>query len=353
MMKKAIISTYCVWNSFGSVLQSLGLQNTLEYIGVKPNNILFKNEMNAPAIRYEKGIIALIKNPFFFLRKKELEKSKDKSIKFINKYINKYEFDNVEELNENCPAADVYIAGSDQIWHPILCRDDFFLEYAPKDKKRISYAASMGTLDIPKENIEKFKKLLSNFDYISVREKEMIPIIKKLTDKSVSLNIDPTFLNSKEIWKKYEKEYTIKEPYILVYALYWDRNYNKQLKELHKKTGYKIVSIQSSKRMIYSNKIICDASPSEFLWLIDNAQAVVTSSFHGTAFSIIFNKKFSVVNNPNSMSRISSVLNILNINTPEPKNVIDKFSVDYKKVNNKIEEEKQRSIDYLINTIGE
>lgn len=65
-----------------------------------------------------------------------------------------------------------------------------------------------------------------------------------------------------------------------------------KLKELHEKTGYKIVSIQNSLRPIYANKRVMDIGPKQFLWLMDHAEAVVTSSFHGTAFSVIFNKRF-------------------------------------------------------------
>ena len=188
---------------------------------------------------------------------------------------------------------------------------------------------------------------LKNFDSISVREEDMVPVIQKYIDKHVLQHIDPTFLISAAEWRRYENRYDIKKPYILVYALYWDRGLNDCLKKLHKKTGYQIISIQDGIRPIYANKRVLDAGPEEFLWLIDHAQAVVTSSFHGTAFSVIFNKSFYPVLNPNAPSRINSLVKTLHIPIAATLNMLMDFSPDYTKVNNYIKREKQRSIDYL------
>lgn len=93
--------------------------------------------------------------------------------------------------------------------------------------------------------------------------------------------------------------------------------------------------------------MLSNVGPAEFLWLVDHAEAVITSSFHGTAFSIIFNKKFSAVVNPKAKSRIESLLDTMEIKTPSPVNVISDFNVDYNSVNEKIEQEKKKSLDYL------
>lgn len=350
MKKKAIISTYSHWNSFGSNLQTLGLQQALKKNDVYASTIVFSEEENVPVINKPKlrFDFATLNYLYQLLKRDELQKGKERSLSFMKKNITRTVFQDAKSISFADNEADIFIAGSDQIWHPMLCRNDFFLDYAPQNKKKISYAASMGILDIPKENERKFASLLQGIDEYSVRESDMIPIIKQYTTKTVFQHIDPTFLLSADEWKEYEIAYNnLKKPYILVYAIYWDRTLNEQLKKIHKETGYKIVSIQSSLRFVYSNKVIMDAGPAEFLWLVNNAEAVITSSFHGTAFSIIFNKRFLPVINPISPSRIKSLLKVLEVDFPKDINELMIYNPNYKKVNQKIMEEKERSINYL------
>ena len=348
-MKKLLISTYCHWTSFGSMLQSLGLQKAIECIGAEARTITFATEEEVPAVKKVKIRLNAGTANFLYqvLNKKRLELGKVRCLRFMKQNICRISIPDKENLQQALPDADVYIAGSDQIWHPLMCRDDFFLSYAPEGKKRISYAASMGVLSVPEQNEKKFGQLLQNFDSFSVREAEMIPIIQKYTDKPVLQHIDPTFLVLADAWRQYEKAYDIQGPYILVYALYWDRALNKQLQELHRKTGCRIVSIQKSIRPIYANSVVLDAGPAEFLWLIDHAEAVVTSSFHGTAFSVIYNKRFYPAVNPNAPSRIDSLLKTLDVRTPSSLDKLMDYSTNYRDVNARIEQEKARSIDYL------
>ncbi len=348
-MKTIFISTYCHWTSFGSMLQSLALQQALKKLNVDSKTITFFEEESIPAIK--KVSFGLNRNTINYLyqilNKKNLEYGRERCFNFIENNIRRVSISDKNSIYDELPIADIYIAGSDQIWHPELNRDDFFLCYAPKNKKKISYAASMGVVDISPKRQERFKSLLQNIDSYSVREEEMVSVIKKYTDKKVYQHIDPTFLVDKVAWKKYEKKYDIKEPYILVYALYWDRAFNKKLRDLRKKTGYQIISIQNSIRPIYSDKVIKDAGPSEFLWLIEHAKAIVTSSFHGTAFSIIFNKRFYPIINPNAPSRINSLLKTLRVSVPLTIDKIMDYDTNYDFVNQNIKNEQNRGLEYL------
>ena len=347
-MKKLIISTYSHWNSYGSILQSLALQEALLSLGTSPRTIVFQNEEDWEPVKKLQQLTPreVINYIYKSLHQEEIDSSRNKCLEFMKNNTNRIVYETREKLYENKPEADMYIAGSDQIWHPGLCRGDLFLDYVPKNKKKISYAASMGKLDIPQENVDKFSDLLKNFDTISVRESDMIPIISKYVEKKIFQHIDPTFLLDAEDWRKYEKPYSIKKPYILVYPLYWEKKLNKQLKKLFKETGMPIISIQNSWRPVYSSKALLDVGVGEFLWLIDNAEMVITSSFHGTAFSIIFNKQFIPIVNPAAKSRINSLLNTLSINYSSVLEM-NKCSIDYKKVNYLILQEKKRSMDYL------
>lgn len=347
-MKKAIISTYTYWNSYGSIFQSLGLQLALKKLGVDPYTVVFATD-ECPAVERKKPKISLsyLSHLYQIVNRRKLEKCRESALHFIRNNINQVRLQVPSDIALGNTIFDAYIAGSDQIWNPTLHRDDFFLCYAPTCKRRISYAASMGCMTISEETGKRFSRLLRNFDVISVREEEMIPVISKYTERSVLRHIDPTFLVPANTWREYEKPYDENRPFILVYALYWDRSLNAQLRKLHEETGFPIVSIQQSIRVIYSNQIVLDASPEEFLWLIDHAEAVITSSFHGAALSIIMNKRFFPVINPDAPSRIENLLSTLEIRTAESIENVMSFEIDYSNITARIEAERQRGLEYL------
>lgn len=348
-MKKACVVTYCEWSSYGSVMQSLGLKNALNLIGCQSYIVkdrvapLTKTRIHFTLGRNPKRIVVNLYNS---LIKKKTEKRYENSVKFIQENVDVIYYNDYQALLKNPPIADYYIAGSDQIFHPDLCKPLFFLDFL-NEKKRLTYAASMGKTVVSESKEEAFKDLVSKIDTVSVREKEMVDVLSKYTSKDINVHIDPTFLTEKEVWRKYEREYALKKPYILVYAIYWDRKLNRELKKLRKKTGYDIVLLGTGFSTVYGNKKIYDADPGQFLWLIDNAEAVVTSSFHGVAFSLIFNKKLSAVVNPALPSRINDLLDLLNVEKKEITSVLDFNLENYNQINEQIEKERNRSITYL------
>lgn len=350
-MRKVSVSTFCVWNSHGSILQSMGLQKMLCKLNFDATVI--KNELPPKKdIKEELKKLPTKRNIFKDILKaliyRKVCKGFEKTWDFINENIKiEYLGDNVDKIND-FGDTDVFIAGSDQIWNPGWLNPFFFLDFVKDKTKKISYAASMGTLEIPDNKQDEFSQLIKNFDSISVREEDMVDVISQYTDKSISVNIDPTFLLSAEEWREYEKEYPIKKPYILVFPLYWDVKLNKKLKELSKKTGVKVVAICMGISKVFAHKKLYDVDPREFLWLIDNAEYVVTSSFHGTAFSTIFNKQFSAVVNPNAPSRIGCLAKTLNIPLVSIENLCDvKHKIQYKDINKNILKEREKSINYL------
>ena len=349
-MKKAYIATFCEWTSYGSIMQSIGLKKALNSMGVKSciiKDTPCPSENIKIPLKLSKNPKVMLKNIYSFWIRKRTQKRYNETIRFIENNVDIEYYDNYQHVKDNCQGADYYISGSDQVWHPDKCSPLFFLDFVPTNKKRLSYAVSMGKTEISEANKEKFVSLVKAFDAFSVREEEMKPIIEQFTEKPINVNIDPTFLVSKEEWRALEEPYDIKKPYILVYSLYWDKKYNDDLKRLRKKTGYDIVAICSGLQSCYANKRIFDANPAQFLWLIDNAEAVVTSSFHGVAFSIIFNKKLSAIINPASPSRISNLLRCLNVNNASI-DEIDKFDIDnYCETSRLVAAEKERSITYL------
>lgn len=348
-MKKVCVSTYCEWSSYGSVLQAIGLQKELEGLGY---DAFVVRDKPSPGIFIQKyfslkNVKGIIKNIYATALKKKAKKRYYGCVDFINNNVKAIYYDSYTSMKNNPPKADYYISGSDQVWHPQLCNQAFFLEFVPEDKKRLSYAASMGVTKIPPNKEEIFRELIMKIDSVSVRETEVASAIGKYTNKEIHVNIDPTFLLEKEKWYSYMKPYPVTGPYILVYAIYWDKALNSELKRLKKETGCKIIAIKTDISYVSADINIYDADVSQFLWLINNASAVITSSFHGLAFSIIFQKKFAAVINPLAPSRLESLLDTLRINNLEIENVFDFDISCYKNVEKIIEREKEKSIQYL------
>lgn len=352
-MKKHInIITYCTWTSIGSILQAYALSSTIESCGYEP--ALWLEEENRTLKKRKRHTLkSILKELYKTFIHKKLERAYEKRISYIQENMDVCYFSNSEDFKNEASqkTEDVFIAGSDQIWNPDRCNPVFFLDFV-KSGKRISYAASMGNTIIPENKKEKFRELIGNFEKISVREQECKDALCGLTEKEIMVNIDPTFLLEADKWRRLEKEYKVKKPYILLYMLYWDENCRKKIKELKKRTGLHVYAICSGLSKVYADKLLFDVGIEEFLWLIDHAEYVVTSSFHGVALSTILNKKFSAVINPASPSRIENLLRTLSIPVVNIDDLDKTDAFDYEKINNRIFEEAERSIDYLKEVIG-
>lgn len=315
-MKKVCISTFCVWSSYGSIFQAYGLQYALRQIDCE-GFIAIPNP--APKERWTfPGIVsanpkAMVVAAHKLLIHQKIQRRYTLANDYIHRNIQIEYFESYEALRKEPPKADAYITGSDQVWNPRKLDPAFFLEYIPREYPRISYAASMGVTEVPPDKQADFKRMVASFDYISLREEDNLPVVSRYTDRVVQVNIDPVFLVPSEDWVKMEVPYPIREPYILIYPIYWDKKLNKEVETLQKQTKKTVVAILGQAMQVYANKRIYDASPEQFLWLIDHADAVISSSFHGIALSVIFQKKFAAIIDPKSPSRITCLLDKLGV----------------------------------------
>ena len=302
-MTPIYIATYFDWSSYGAILQALSLNQYLNKIGFDAYLINYKQEdlnfhiksnwkQKLLGLRY-----ALSRHRLMISANRFIERN----IKLTDK-INKY-----NELSKFDSKDSYFISGSDQVWHPALCSPFFFLDFV-KEGHKVSYAASMGVLEIEKSTKEKFGYYLKDFEKISCREESVKNVIQNLVhNKEINVHIDPVFLNNVEYWSSLEENYPIKGPYILVYPIYWEYGFNSILKEIYQKNGIQIVVLGEAPKT-YSTKKILDATPGQFLYLFHHAEQVITSSFHGVAFSMIYKKDFQAIVNPKSSSRISDLL---------------------------------------------
>lgn len=352
-MKKAVISTFNNSdNNYGALFQACALSSFLQKLGYDAYNVTILNRSTAAKSKKTK-LKLLMKRVLLLPKKSLIDKRKQKCRQFAKDTQKQLVYNNLCELHNNPPKADIYISGSDQVWNPVLIHDDFFLNYAPEGTKKISYAASMGHETIPKKNEKIFADYIAAYDSISVREDNMIPIISKYTDKEIFHNIDPVFLKTREEWSALAQPYkNLKyDKYILVYAIEWSDAYNHQLKELKKKTSLPVISLNMGNiKKISADQVIYDSSPNEFLYLLSKAEYVVSTSFHGTAMSVIYNKKFMIFSGNDKPTRIESLFRYLGINS---RNSVDNAirEIDYDRVNSKIAMGVKEAYEYIYNSI--
>lgn len=251
---------------------------------------------------------------------------------------------------------DCLIYGSDQIWWKWNNRSDglfdwtYWGDFVPKSIKKVSYAASMGAIEPNDSEKKEIAQRLENFQSISVREKQLQRLIQSLTEKKVFHVIDPVFLTSKEIWERFAKVPPISKKYVLLFNLMNSAEAEIIAKRKAKSLCCDLIEITASVKPLKVGKWVYQTLDAfEFIGFIKKAEFVVTSSFHGTAFSIIFRKQFLFVGNGKNLGRVTSLLETLNISDrlikiggKEPVNPID-----YMCVNNLLENEVNQSIDFL------
>lgn len=322
-------------NNYGASLQAFALQTFLlhqgydvEIIDYKPSyQTGYKIDTNVPEdSKYYK--ICKVIPPLKYLRaiKNYLYEMQtrgriDAFKNFNKKFLRLTErYDSFDSLLSNPPVADIYIAGSDQIWSTKLPNGfdpSFYLQFGKLETKRISYAASFAHPEIYKGVDVMIKSFLSSFDSISVREKTGINILEKLECKGTHV-LDPVFLLSANEWLKLFKleksGRPISEKYILVYDLASNTDeIRKKSSQLAKILKCKIVAICDSIPSGYAEINFKSASPIDFVNLIANSECVIADSFHASAFAVIFNKPLWVYYHKTNVSRISDMLDIMGL----------------------------------------
>lgn len=290
-----------------------------------------------------------------------------KFVDFFNQHtIHSEKYYTLEEIQTTSDLPyDTYIAGSDQIWNYMHTDflDVFFLEFAKKfNARRISYAASISVPKIPQSKKEEYRKLLENIQYLSVRESMGAELLEKEFGKKATIAIDPTFLLTKSDWLEAVGSNPLKgENYVVVYTLSGSANIRNLAKNIADKLGSKTIVFMFGMETLINRdgqESKYGTSPSEWVGLMADAKYVVTDSFHGTAFSINFNKPFTTLVNPvsNMNTRVMSILRDLNL---ESRILMDKgtlqapetLAVNYDIVNQKVDDWRKRSIDFLINAL--
>lgn len=355
--------TFHAPNNNGSFLQAYALQKILlDKLGVDNEIIDFRSEKQTNQYKTFRPIHSrndLFKNIIALPHYKSLNHRYEKFENMRNKFLRKtrcfvLEDDAINQANNY----DVVIAGSDQIWN--TGAPDFSKVYfLPNLKtKKVSYAVSCGSI-ANSTALEKYRNEINNFDMISVRESTIKNKLSAIYNGSIQIVLDPTLLLQKEDYcELYSKKALINKDYIFYYSINFTKDSLKSVRTLSKKTGLPVYTIFTSFHTSickqYGIKIIYDGGPSEFLNLIANAKIVATNSFHGTAFSLIFNKNLyylcDIVNgNLKNDDRIGGLFQQLGLDNRNYNYTHNSLlpDIEFSKVDAKIQELKLNSIDWL------
>lgn len=292
--------TWISWNNYGSLLQAYALQHTLKLLGydnhiISDERIVYPHKYTqvdspiSPLQRIRKSLsfwkCFLLYKSFRddYYTKLYFDRFRNKNLIIDNEYTNFLELGN---------KYNVYIAGSDQIWHPSknIFKPFYYLNFT--NRKKISYAPSLGTSAYPNEYKNVVKELLSSFSYISIREKKGEELLSSFIEKDITTVLDPTLLLSKNEWDKIATKTKQNKKYAIGYFLTYNPEYINWTIQDAKRRNIELFFFQINPHVYeYSNNVVA-AGPREFISYIKEAEFVYTDSFHATVFSILYEKDF-------------------------------------------------------------
>jgi hypothetical protein len=299
---KAGILTFHYAHHYGAQLQAYALMRAIELLGVECEIINYVRKDNIEGSRlFKRGLSAgvLLSNADTLLNYGKLKRRYDRYDMFVKKEMRLSDkfYGSYEELCADPPEYDAYVCGSDQIWNPLIFGEKtydpaFFAEFAGSGR-RVAYAPSFGISSIPEDKRELLKKYIEKFDHLSVREKQGEKILKEVTGRDSITVLDPTLLLTMDEWSTVTAPADISEPYILCYFITDARKYADYVQAVSEKYRLPVVSLCGSRMVVPQTRYkVLDAGPREFLGLFAGASVVLTDSFHGTVFSLNFNREF-------------------------------------------------------------
>jgi len=358
--------------NYGNRLQNYALQEVIKSLGFYVETVINNRVMNKSkkvnAIKrisnikgktLEELIHKVLLKLWNYTHKEEITKSEFVRTEIFKKFTSDY----IKETNyiisdNNIPddlsdQYDYFITGSDQVWNPnyIYGSSIYFLAFAPKHK-RIAFAPSFGVSEIKAEYVERYKEWLSGMHRLSVREDDGAKIIKELTGRDAPVLVDPTMLLTKEKWLSIAKpaKNKPKGKYLLTYFLGGiPPKYKSQIRNIVKENNLEVINLGDLRE-----KETYETGPSEFIDYINSCSIFCTDSFHGTVFSILFQKPFIAYERMGSAlsmySRIDTLLNKFDLNCRKAESIKtndEVFDIDYSHVPPILEQERKKAIDYL------
>lgn len=355
-------------HNYGAVLQAYALMRTLQDLGHDAEIIdywpkyreghydmfNFKHELKRFKKEFSTAYLKDATQRIFSFPYKWINYSKFSG--FIKNYLH------VEgvSLSSGAGIPDRYnaiIVGSDQIWrHKFKGLSGFdevyFAKYPLGNKAiKLSYAASMGDSDPDAEGIKDLPRLLKNLDFVGIRETALMKLVKPLTAKQPMLVLDPVFLLAKKKWESLVKPNLVKKRYLLFYQLLANKKATAIATQIAKEKGLQLIEIRGTHGIenSFGSKLWKHtAGPLDFLSLVYHAEYIVSTSFHGVAFSTVFEKQFCTLGFKNKGYRINSLLESFGIEHCLVTGSLSQTpTIDYADVTPRLEKMRENSIGFL------
>ena len=358
-MKKISLLTIHVGANFGSILQTIASVQILKKMGYDvtvvnyiPTRFTWKYIFHFPNLSHSlRWVISVF-----------LEKVNSTYYQvFLRRFVTmSKKIFNQDNFIENCPKADFYVTGSDQVWNSIhnqgLDKRYYFEGF--DNAKKIAFSSSIGRDNIEESEFQEMKRMLSSYKAISVRESNARLMIESM-GYDVTHILDPTLLLDSNDWKQIMSKRIVKEKYLLIYAPYSVRDKDliyKSARVIANNRKLQVVTFTWDIRNEHrADKTIKFANPGDFLSLMFYADYIITTSFHGTAFSINLNKQFSVYLPKGFGVRLQSILSLCGLDdriVNSSSIIVDNMNyIDYSRVNSILHDERIKANIFLTNAL--
>ena len=359
-MKAGLVTFYHI-HHYGALLQAAATERAVESLGGACEIIDYYVNQNNDLFRKPTGVGSAAADVHTALHYKALRDRYQRFERFSKDHlrISGHRFESLEELRSAELPYDLILSGSDQIWNPKIFPDGRFDPVffgAFSTRRKIAYAPSFGVPHIPEGMEEELRSYLEQFSHISVRERQGREIVKEITGKDVPVVLDPTLLLTAEQWSAMAVPPDRSGGYILCYCISKPGALAPYIQRLAEETGLPVVQLCGIRQKVHPKAAcVLDAGPSEFLGLFQNASYVCTNSFHGTVFSVQFQKPFFTAVAPSELaapesSRTFSILSRLGlteriIGTGATAGLDD--TIDWADVDRRLRSARQSSLDYL------
>lgn len=356
-----IVTWHCMLN-VGSNLQAYGLFSSIERLGYRASFINYRK----PSQR-ENCVVAKAKDLLSYAADAHSNLIPPRfhygSRSFQRQFFRQTRVAYFEEdLASYSESFDVYVSGSDQIWSPKRFDPVFMLSFVGDDKPKMSYATSVGAESIPDELKTQYRELLSNYRSLSVREDNASVYLSDLLGREVFHVLDPCFLLESADWRALERPLDAPQRYVFCYLIGKSEKYRRDIVELAKQTGLRVIaytthSADTEWADIHHSRL----DPREFVYLVRNAEMVMTDSYHGMVLSLIFERqfvpflRFSRSDAKNENSRVLSLLRQVSLTDSlvDEETTAAQPLIDYAQVNSQLSSLKEKSHEYLETSLAD
>lgn len=366
MKKCGMITMYD--NNFGACLQAYSLQTVLSNMGIESEIIKYsRHKKPVQTFNLEKVISRLrglsIKDLFIYaLSQKFIKGRKALFEEFRRTRLDFSEEQYYRDSNLNIleKLYDIFACGSDMLWSEEFVEDwNFYYIGFSAGKKTIAYAPSFGKNEISEKYKESCKKFITNIDVVSCREEAGVKLIQELSDLKVPQVMDPTMLLTRDEWNSVIADNTtmVQEPYTLLYLFGGTEGKRKKFLQTMENEGTGKNVFLPMNYAQYKAEKLPDIGPLEYLRLFRDAEFVVTDTFHGLMFSIIYRKPFLVLEREDKnhwakySDRMTSTLDMFGLKDRYVDSSFTDFgrmrNLDYSFLEDKLEEKRRKSLEYL------